>query len=450
MQQLATKIREGQATITVVGLGYVGLPLALGFAQKGFHVYGLDDDGTKVDRLLQGYDNINGQHDVLRSCLDSKCFEPTRAVQVLGRSDAIIICVPTPLNRHREPDISYVVQVSQRIGQLIRPGTLVVLESTTFPGTTEEVVMPAILEGRRVFKVGDDFFLAFSPERVDPGNPSYHTYNTIKVVGGLTPDCTELTRLLYQSMLEHPDLVKVATSSRAAEMEKLFENVFRSVNIALVNELALLCKEMHLDVWEILELADTKPFGFMRFNPGPGIGGHCIPLDPFYLTWKAREFDFRTRFIELAGELNNRMPYHVVDLVSEGLAQKGLVDARILLVGLAYKKDVADYRESPALRVYEILRKKGAHCEYHDPLIPEVKLHDQWLRSVSVDNLKDYDCVILMTDHSGFDLEALVAGSPVLVDTRGVTRGLMDRYPEARVLCLGVARRESQPAPTHA
>jgi len=451
MQELETKIRNKTATITVVGLGYVGLPLALGFAQKGFRVFGLDDISSKVERLQQGYDYINGEHEVLRGCLDAKTFEPTLDAKVLGQSDAIIICVPTPLNRHREPELSYVESVSRRIGTLIRAGTLVVLESTTFPGTTEEIVLPAILEGKRVAHVGSDFSLAFSPERVDPGNPAYHTYNTIKVVGGQTPRCTELTRLLYSSMLEHPDLVKVASSSAAAEMEKLFENIFRSVNIALVNELALLCKEMGLDVWEILELADTKPFGFMRFNPGPGIGGHCIPLDPFYLTWKAREFDFRTRFIELAGELNNRMPYHVVELAVEGLANKGLVDARVLLVGLAYKKDVGDHRESPALKVYDILKKKGAQVDYHDPLIPEVKLHDQWLQSVPISSVKDYDCAILITDHSDFDLADLVSKSKVFVDTRGCTRALRpEDFPNTKILCLGVAQREPRPSAVHA
>lgn len=435
---LKALLKERKATITVVGLGYVGLPLALGFAQQGFTVMGLDDDSTKIDRLLQGVDYINGQDEVVKSSIDSGRFNPTRDPEVMGRSNVIIICVPTPLSKNREPDISYVESVSKRIGMSLQPGSLVVLESTTFPGTTEEVVMPHLLAGGRVARVGDDFFLAFSPERVDPGNPSYHTYNTTKVVGGLTPTCTEITALLYQSLLERPDLVKKATSSRAAEMEKLCENIFRSVNIALVNELALLCREMGLNVWEILDLAASKPFGFMRFNPGPGIGGHCIPLDPFYLTWKAREYDFPTRFIELAGELNARMPHHVVDLVAEGLASKGLAGAEVLMLGLAYKKDVADHRESPSLRVMELLRHKGAKVHYHDPLLPSVKHRGEILTSVDAAVIPQMDCVILMTDHTEFDLHSILSNSKLLVDTRGVTHGRdLSAYSNCRVLCLG-------------
>lgn len=435
---LEQKIQGRKANITIVGLGYVGLPLALGFARKGFKVFGLDDDSPKIEKLLSGQDYINGQHEVVRQVVQSGNFQPTRASEVISQSDVVVICVPTPLTRNREPDISYVEQVSQRIGQLIQPGSLIVLESTTYPGTTEEVVMPAILEGNRVSQVGQDFHLAFSPERVDPGNPSYDSYNTTKVVGGVTPRCTHLTTLLYQALLEHPDLVKEASSSRAAEMEKLFENIFRSVNIALVNELALLCREMNLDAWEILDLASTKPFGFMRFNPGPGIGGHCIPLDPFYLTWKAREFDFPTRFIELAGELNARMPFHVVDLVAEGLGSKGLEDAKVLLLGMAYKKDVADHRESPSLKVYDLLLKRGARVDYFDPLIPQIKTADGMLRSVSAGNFQEYDCLVLMTDHSQFDLPQLVKTSKVFVDTRGVVRELKQELGDARVLGLGL------------
>lgn len=436
-QLLENKITQGGASITVVGLGYVGLPLALGFAQKGYRVHGLDDDPTKIERLLRGVDFINGQNDVLKACLESGKFAPTRNVEVMSDSNVIVICVPTPLTKNREPDISYVAGVSDRIGHFIQPGTLVVLESTTYPGTTEEIVLPAILKGGKVKAVGQDFHLAFSPERVDPGNPSYHTYNTTKVVGGLTPRCTELTSLLYQALMERKEMVRQASSSRAAEMEKLFENIFRSVNIALVNELALLCREMNLDVWEILDLANTKPFGFMRFDPGPGIGGHCIPLDPFYLTWKAREFDLPTRFIELAGELNARMPYHVVDLAVEGLGARGLHGAKVLLLGMAYKRNVGDHRESPALKVYEILQKRGAHVEYYDPLIPQIKMHDgTFIQSVPAGRFREYDCLILMTDHSEFNLRELLQEARVFVDTRGVTRGVP--APEGTpVLCLG-------------
>lgn len=442
---LEQKIQGRKASITIIGLGYVGLPLALGFARKGFNVFGLDDDSPKIEKLLSGQDYINGQNEVVRQLVQSGHFQPTRNSEVISQSDVVVICVPTPLTRNREPDISYVEQVSRRIGQLIQVGSLVVLESTTYPGTTEEVVLPAILAGNRVTRVGQDFHLAFSPERVDPGNPSYDSYNTTKVVGGVTPACTHLTTLLYQALLDHPDLVKEASSSRAAEMEKLFENIFRSVNIALVNELALLCREMNLDAWEILDLASTKPFGFMRFNPGPGIGGHCIPLDPFYLTWKAREFDFPTRFIELAGELNSRMPFHVVDLVAEGLGSRGLEDARVLLLGMAYKKDVADHRESPSLKVYDILLKRGARVEYFDPLIPEIKTADGMLRSVAAGSFQEYDCLVLMTDHSQFDLSRLVRASKVFVDTRGVVRELHQDFGDTRVLGLGLPARRTGP-----
>ena len=448
-QELAQRIAERKATIAVVGLGYVGLPLALGFARQGFRVLGVDDDLRKVEALLAGKDYINGQDELVKSMVASGKLTPERDSAVLGHADAIVICVPTPLTRNREPDISYVEGVGDRIGQLIRPGTLVVLESTTYPGTTEEVVKPAVEKGGRVSQVGTDYFLAFSPERVDPGNPDYHTYNTTKVVGGVTPACSKLTQALYQSMLSHPDLVRPASSPRAAEMEKLFENIFRSVNIALVNELALLCRVMGLSVWEILDLADTKPFGFMRFNPGPGIGGHCIPLDPFYLTWKAREFDFPTRFIELAGELNNRMPYHVVELVSEALGTKGISQAQVLLLGIAYKKDVADHRESPALRIIEILQKRGANVSYHDPLIDSIRLHDgQVMKSVDFSAVKKADCVVLATDHSAFEIRDVLRQTSVLVDTRGVTQGVVP--PEGcRVVTLGSPSKIVANSPQH-
>lgn len=435
--QILSKIEQRTAKITVVGLGYVGLPLALGFAQRDFHVYGLDDDQRKIDSLTGGHDYINGQHQLVDGLIKSGKFEPVRDPNVLSQSDIIIICVPTPLTKHREPDISYVESVSARIGTLIQPGTLVVLESTTYPGTTQEVVMPLVTAHGRVSQVGKDFYLAFSPERVDPGNPSYHTYNTTKVVGGVTADCTKVTAALYATMLERADLVRQASSARAAELEKLFENIFRSVNIALVNELALMCREMDLDVWEILDLASSKPFGFMRFNPGPGIGGHCIPLDPFYLTWKAREFDFPTRFIELAGEINNRMPHHVVDLVMEGLGSKGIKGATVALLGLAYKKDVADHRESPSLRVWELLAQRGANVQYHDPMLNEVKDHGKSFKGVDWATAMAADCVILMTDHSEFDIDKLLREAKVLVDTRGVSRG---RTGQAQVLQLGCPR----------
>lgn len=443
-QALRRKIEEGTARVAVLGLGYVGLPLAMGFARRGFPVEGLEDNPAKARMVSEGIDYIDGRNEELAALVPDRLHAGVD-FSVLETCDAIIICVPTPLTRNREPDISYVRDVSHRIGQHIRPGTLVVLESTTYPGTTEEVVRPAVEAGGRVGRPGEDYFLAFSPERVDPGNPEYNTYNTIKVVGGHTPVCGDLTALLYSRMLDRPDMVKRATSTRAAEMEKLFENIFRSVNIALVNELALLCREMGLDVWEIIDLAATKPYGFMPFYPGPGIGGHCIPLDPFYLSWKAREYDHQTRFIELAGEINTRMPYHVVDLVAEALEDRGLKGARVLVLGVAYKRDVADHRESPSLKVLDLLRARGVQADYHDPLIPRLQLHSgHELASVDLEHLEEYDCAVLVTDHSSFDVSVLARRCRRLVDTRGVTRNL---GATARITRLGAPSREVEETP---
>ncbi len=432
---LQEKITTKTAVIAVIGLGYVGLPLAKGFASRGYAVYGIEEQQDKVDALLAGRDYVEPALQDLAGLLNK--LSPTTDFAVIGSSDVIVICVPTPLSRNLEPDVSYVEKVSYIIGQHIRPGSLVILESTTYPGTTNEIVLPALEAGGRVSEVGGDYFLAFSPERVDPGNPHYNTSNTTKVLGGADGRSAAVTRLVYENLLGDANLVKVASSTRAAEMEKLFENIFRSVNIALVNELSLLCRAMDLDVWEIIELASTKPYGFMPFYPGPGIGGHCIPLDPFYLTWKAREFDFRTRFIELAGELNDRMPRHVVDLVGEILGEKGLRGAQVLLVGAAYKPNIGDYRESPSLRVFDYLDARGAVVSYFDPLAPEIKLRDgRKVQSVTSSALghEHYDVVVLLTVHDVMDLTVLCHLATRVVDTRGVTRG---RDFDAEILVLG-------------
>lgn len=421
-EELGELIRAREAEIAVVGLGYVGLPLAKGLAAKGFVVNGIEENPEKVEQLLRGFDYIEPSLEDLPELLEK--LRPTTDFSVIEHSRVVIICVPTPLSRNLEPDISYVDKVSAAIGENISPGTLVVLESTTYPGTTEEVVKPQVESGGRVAEVGRDYFLAFSPERVDPGNPHYDTSNTTKVLGGATDTCAGMARLVYEQLLGSADLVKVASSTRAAEMEKLFENIFRSVNIALVNELSILCRAMGLDVWEIIELASTKPYGFMPFYPGPGIGGHCIPLDPYYLTWKAREFDFRTRFIELAGELNARMPRHVVELVSDALAEKGLRSAKVLVVGAAYKPNVADARESPSLRILELLKRKGAQSSYFDPLVPQVKLRDGTVMdSIAEASLKGFDVGVLATVHDSMDIVSVCECAPRIVDTRGVTRG---------------------------
>lgn len=420
--QLKKRLERKEATISVIGLGYVGLPLAKGLAACGFQVNGIEEQAEKVRLILEGTDYIEPDLKDIPSLLDR--LHPTTDFSKIGESDVTIICVPTPLSRNLEPDISYVEKVSVEIGRFIRPGSLVILESTTYPGTTEEIVRPAVESGGHVSQVGDDYFLAFSPERVDPGNPHYNTSNTTKVLGGSTSRCAEVARIVYEKLLGSPELVKVASSTRAAEMEKLFENIFRSVNIALVNEMSILCRAMGLDVWEIIELASSKPYGFMPFYPGPGIGGHCIPLDPFYLTWKAREFDFRTRFIELAGELNARMPRHVVELTAEVLADKGLRGARILVVGASYKPNVGDSRESPALRIIDYLEKRHAKVSYYDPLADGIKLRDgRKMTSISEKALAGYDAAILVTVHDCMDLKAVCSSAPKIVDTRGVTRG---------------------------
>ncbi len=420
---LKRKLQSTEAKFAVIGLGYVGLPLAKGLASRGFKVFGIEDNPSKVESVNQGVDYIDPQTDDLPGLLNR--LQATTDFSVIAESDVAIICVPTPLTRNLEPDISYVESVSQKIGQFLQAGSLVILESTTYPGTTEEVVRPNIETGGRVQNVGQDYFLAFSPERVDPGNPHYNSTNTPKVIGGATAQCAELAALVYEKLLGSSELVKRASSTRAAEMEKLFENIFRSVNIALVNELALICRAMDLDVWEIIELASSKPYGFMPFWPGPGIGGHCIPLDPFYLSWKAREFDFRTRFIELAGELNSAMPRHVVEMAGEALGEKGLKTAQVLVVGAAYKPNISDYRESPALRILELLQKRGATVSYYDPLVSELKLRDgSLMRSEKLTTSRVFDLVILVTVHQTMDLAGLCSLAPKVVDTRGVTRGL--------------------------
>lgn len=438
---LKEKIESQTCTIAVIGLGYVGLPLAKGFASKGFSVYGIEENPEKVQTLLQGVDYIEPSLKDLPELLDR--FQPTTDFDATKEADVTVICVPTPLTKNLEPDISYVHKVSLEIGKRIKPGSLVILESTTYPGTTDEVVRSAVEQGGRVSEPGKDYFLAFSPERVDPGNPHYNTSNTTKVLGGTTAACAELTALVYEKLLGSAELVKIATSTRAAEMEKLFENIFRSVNIALVNELSLICRAMGLDVWEIIELASTKPYGFMPFYPGPGIGGHCIPLDPFYLTWKAREFDLRTKFIELAGELNSSMPKHVVDLVAEALGEKGIRNSRILCVGAAYKPNISDHRESPTLKVMEQLLRRGADVHYHDHMVPSLKL-DSGHKFESASDLtpNSYDACVLLTVHDDADLVTICRSAPRVVDTRGVTR----KHPvtaETTVLGTGVFHRST-------
>lgn len=416
-RELARKIEKKEACIAVIGAGYVGLPLALGYARRGFDVIAIDDNPHKVEMLNEGINYITPSED-LKMTVAEKRLSATTDYGILPDMDVITICVPTPLTRNKEPDISYVVSVTEQIKKYLRAGHLVILESTTYPGTTEEIILPRL--SATGLKVGKDFYLAFSPERVDPGNATYNTYNTPKIIGGVTETCTFLTKLLYEQII---DVVHATTSPREAEMVKLLENIFRCVNIALVNELALLCRKMNIDIWEVIDKASTKPFGFMPFHPGPGLGGHCIPIDPFYLTWKAREYDFHTKFIELAGEINDQMPYHVVALTIDALShhKKSLNGAHILVLGAAYKKDIDDHRESPSLKIIELLEEKRAEVEYNDSYIPRIKTKKGVKESVSWENLSGYDGVIIATDHSYYDYEKIVKDAQLVIDTRNAT-----------------------------
>ncbi len=426
VEQLKAKIERRQFVVGVIGLGYVGIPLALVAARAGFPVLGFDIDAKRVALLNKGEAVIKHiETDVLTAALKAKSFEATDQFERLDEPDAILIAVPTPLTRHREPDLSSVEQTAQAIAKRLRPGQLVVLESTTWPGTTHEVVRPILEQSGLV--CGRDFFLAYSPEREDPGNQQFGTATIPKVVGGEDAQALELATALYGALVVKT--VPVA-SSATAEAVKLTENIFRSVNIALVNELKIIFDKMGIDVWDVIEAAKTKPFGFMPFYPGPGLGGHCIPIDPFYLTWKAREFDVTTRFIELAGQINTSMPHFVVERLRLALDQqlrRGLNGAEILIAGIAYKKDVEDIRESPALRLFELIEHAGAKVAYHDPYVPQIPPTREHAtltgrRSVpwTADQLARYDAVLIVTDHSEVDYALLVRHAKLIVDTRNV------------------------------
>jgi UDP-N-acetyl-D-glucosamine dehydrogenase len=405
--------------IAIIGAGYVGVPLAQVFVEAGKPVVLVDVVQARVDQLLAGDSYIEDvPSETLRALLGAG-LTATTDYDALAETDAILVALPTPLSKQREPDLSIVISAVEGIAERLRKGHLVVLESTTYPYTTREVVLP-ILE-RSGLKVGRDFHLAFSPERVDPGRTDYTTKNVPKVVGGITPACTERAAELYAGAI---DTVHKVSTPEAAELTKLLENIFRSVNIALVNELAQLCDRMKIDVWEVIEAAGTKPFGFMSFRPGPGLGGHCIPIDPFYLTWKAREYGFYTEFIELAGKVNENMPYYCRSVVSQALnhgAGKALSASKVLVLGVSYKPDIGDMRESPALKVIELLRAAGADISYHDPHVPE--LAELGLSSVELDPAA-YDAVAIVTDHSGIDYADVVERSGVVVDFRNATRGI--------------------------
>jgi UDP-N-acetyl-D-glucosamine dehydrogenase len=422
LEQLTARLSERTALIGIIGLGYVGLPLTLRYAEAGFRVLGIDIDGGKVERLNRGESYINHipTADIARA--RSHGFEATTDFTRAGEPDALIICVPTPLNPYREPDLSFVLDTTEALLPFLRPGQVLSLESTTYPGTTDEELKPR-LESRS-FVIGRDMFLVYSPEREDPGNPDFHTRTIPKVCGGVTPACLEAGIALYSAAI---DRVVPVSSTRAAELTKLLENIHRAVNIGLVNEMKIIADRMKIDIHEVIRAAATKPFGFTPYYPGPGLGGHCIPIDPFYLTWKAREYGLHTRFIELAGEINSDMPHWVVSKLADALNQRGkaVMGSRVLVLGIAYKKDVEDMRESPSVELMEILRDKGAVVDYadpHVPVFPRMREHHFDLKSVELtpQRIASYDVVLLATAHSAFDYDLVRQYASLIVDTRGV------------------------------
>lgn len=417
---LIERIRSKDATLGVIGLGYVGLPLLVEFARAGFHAVGIDVSEEKVARLGRGESYIRDvPSHALQEALDAGLLRVTTDFSVLADADTVNICVPTPLRKTRDPDISYIVSAVEEIAKTIHDDQLIILESTTYPGTTEEVILPMLETDTR--RVGEHFFLAFSPERVDPGNPSFNTHNIPKVVGGITPACTEVASALYSQTLSTTVPV---SSARVAETVKLLENTFRSVNIGLVNEIALMCDKMDIDVWEVIGAASTKPFGYMPFYPGPGLGGHCIPIDPFYLSWKAKLVGFETRFIELAGQINGSMPEFVVEKITSALnaQRKSVNGARVMVAGVSYKADIDDIRESPALDVIALLLGKGAEVVYHDAVVRDDGHELDGTRAVDLtpETLASCDCVAIITAHSGVDYAMILEHAVAIVDTRNV------------------------------
>ena len=436
-------IKDRRAHVGVIGLGYVGLPLATEFAGRGFHATGFEVDQHKVEQINAGLSYIGDvSTQQVKTAVDAGRLSATIDFDQLKVCDAIIICVPTPLRKTKEPDVSFILAAAEEIKQRLRRGQLIVLESTTYPGTTDEVLLPML--SATGLKLDEDFLLAFSPERVDPGNPKFQTHNIPKVVGGVTDDSTETAAYLYSQIVND---VHSVSSARVAEAAKLLENTFRAVNIGMANEMARLCYALNIDTWEVIRAAATKPFGFMPFYPGPGIGGHCIPLDPHYLSWKARQHGFDSRFISLAEEVNSRMPEHVVQLVADGLNddRKAMKGSRILLLGVAYKRDIDDVRESPALSIIDRLRSKGCEVRYHDPFVEQVSFDDahtdsggQPMSSVELNDeeIKSSDCVLIVTNHSQIDYRRIIELAPLIVDTRNALNGDLRRDSRARIIRL--------------
>jgi UDP-N-acetyl-D-glucosamine dehydrogenase len=433
-EEAVAKFKSRAASVGVIGLGYVGLPLALLFTEEGFRVTGFDVDSTKIDMLASSRSYICRIPETEIALARDRGFQATTDFTCISEMDAIVICVPTPLTEYHEPDLTYITDTVKSIAPHVRAGQLVVLESTTYPGTTEEVVLPLLESGnpqklavsRGNPEAGNVIFVAFSPEREDPGNNTIARSEIPKIVGGIDPYASEIATALYSSIFRRAVSV---SSTTVAEMTKLLENIYRCVNIALVNELKLLCLRMGIDIWEVIAAAATKPFGFQPFYPGPGLGGHCIPVDPFYLSWKAKEFDFSTRFIELAGEINMAMPYHIVDFIAEALNVRGkaLNGSKVLILGVSYKKDIDDLRESPAITIIETLQKHGALVSYNDPYFPKIgkgRKYNLQMQCVPLDALGQYDCVVIITDHSDYDYRKIVGEAQLIVDTRNATAGI--------------------------
>ncbi len=416
---LFKKLNDLSARVAILGLGYVGLPLATVLAEAGYHVIGIDPDRSKVDAINRGMSYIDDvETSLVKKLVDAGTLRATVNFAEVKEADAVSICVPTPLRKTRDPDLSFIISVAESIAPYIHPDMVVILESTTYPGTTRELLLPKLIEGRNL-TVGEEFYLAFSPERVDPGREDWTTKNTPKVVGGITPSCTKMASKFYQGAME--TVVPVATAE-IAEMTKLLENTFRMVNIGLVNEIAIMCDRMGINVWDVIDAAATKPFGFMKFTPGPGLGGHCIPIDPLFLSWKLRSLNYTARFIDLASEINTGMPRYVVSKVQEALNNQGkaLHGSQILVLGAAYKPDIDDVRESPALDVIGLLQQGGSVVNYHDPFIPEIHHYD--LNMTSIDNLmrevKESDCVVIITNHSQYDYQAIYKEAQCIMDAR--------------------------------
>ena len=433
---LQQKIETRQAVVSVIGLGYVGLPLAVTFAESGFRVVGIDLDGAKIETINSGESYVHDVPSENVARLLSNGLSATTDYDALHQADAAIICVPTPLSKTRDPDLSHIIQASEEVAKRLHREMLIVLESTTYPGTTQEVLLPRMRPPNGdAFEVGEDFFLAFSPERVDPGRTDWTVRNTPKVIGGVTPACLEAAKNLYECAIE---TVVPVSSPIAAEMVKLLENTFRATNVAMVNEIAIMCDRLGVNVWEVIDAAETKPFGYMAFYPGPGLGGHCIPVDPHYLAWKMKTLDYNARFIQLAAEINFGMPAYVLEKIANALNErfKALKGSRVLLLGVTYKADVGDLRESPALDLIHLLREKGADVAYHDPYVSQLEVDEFSFASVALDEdaLRSADCVVITTDHTCYDWSWVVENSALVVDTRNATRDVASR--SSRVVML--------------